>query len=171
MSTKTSGWAYLFDIYQITLTHIQYLNNKKITSLYRSLLFFSNIKNDFNDAATINFVTIYTDALTNLSRYKSDFYRIAVSSTLPFELQHKMDAWFYELSPSKSLTEKFEREELSINEYTALYQKEMNTSQAISNIKWIKDYSRKNDVVLFCYEPENLNNCHRHILKQIIEQS
>jgi len=116
-------------------------------------------------------VTIYTDSLTNLSRYKNDFYRIAVSSTLPFELQHKMDAWFYELSPSKSLTEKFEREELSINEYTALYQKEMNASQAISNIKWIKDYSRKNDVVLLCYEPENLNNCHRHILKQIIEQS
>ena len=88
-------------------------------------------------------VTIYTDSLTNLSRYKSDFYRIAVSSTLPFELQHKMDAWFYELSPSKSLTEKFERGDLSMNEYTELYQKEMSTSQSISNIKWIKDYLEK----------------------------
>lgn len=116
-------------------------------------------------------MTIYTDSLTNISRYKSDFYRIAVSSTLPFELQHKMDAWFYELSPSKSLTEKLEREELNIDEYRNLYQKEMNTSHAISNIKWIKDYSRRNDVVLLCYEPENINKCHRHILKQIIEQS
>ncbi|MGI0000638.1 MAG: DUF488 family protein, N3 subclade [Nitrososphaeraceae archaeon] len=35
----------------------------------------------------------------------------------------------------------------------------------------MKDYSRRNDVVLLCYEPENLNTCHRHILKQIIEQS
>jgi uncharacterized protein YeaO (DUF488 family) len=131
----------------------------------------SNIKNDFNDDAIINFVTIYTDSLTNLSRYKSDYYRIAVSSTLPFELQHKMDAWFYELSPSKTLTEKFEREELKIGEYMDLYQKEMNTSQAISNMKWIKDYSRKNDVVLLCYEPEHINKCHRHVLKQIIEQS
>ena len=116
-------------------------------------------------------MTIYTDSLTNLSRYNSDFYRIAVSPTLPIELQHKMDAWFYELSPSKSLTEKFEREELDIREYTELYQKEMNTSQSISNIKWIKDYSRRIDVVLLCYEPENINKCHRHILKQIIEQS
>lgn len=116
-------------------------------------------------------MTIYTDALTNLSRYKSDFYRIAVSSTLPFELQHKIDAWFYELSPSKSLTEKFEQGELNISQYTELYQKEMNTSQTISNIKWIKDFSRRIDVVLLCYEPENLNRCHRHILKQIIEQS
>ncbi len=115
-------------------------------------------------------MTIYTDSLTNLSKYKNDFYRIAVSSTLPFELQHKMDAWFYDLSPSKSLTDKFERDELDINEYTDLYQKEMNAMSAISNIKWIKDYSRRNDVVLLCYEAENINKCHRHILKQIIEQ-
>jgi uncharacterized protein YeaO (DUF488 family) len=129
------------------------------------------IKNDYNDVAIISSVTIYTDSLANLTRYKSDFYRIAVSSTLPFELQHKMDAWFYELSPSKSLTEKLERGELSMNEYTELYQKEMSTSQSISNIKWIKDYSRRIDVVLLCYEPENTNKCHRHILKKIIEQS
>ncbi|HKX97299.1 MAG TPA: DUF488 family protein [Candidatus Nitrosocosmicus sp.] len=116
-------------------------------------------------------MTIYTDSLTNLSRYKNDFYRIAVCSTLPFELQHKMDAWFYELSPSKSLTDRFERGELDINKYTDLYQKEMNAITAISNIKWIKDYSRRNDVVLLCYEPENINTCHRHILKQIIEQT
>ena len=116
-------------------------------------------------------MTIFTDSLTNLSRYKNDYYRIAVSSTLPFELQHKMDAWFYDLSPSKSLADKFEREELDISEYTDLYQKEMHAIPAISNIKWIKDYSRKNDVVLLCYEPENINKCHRHILKQIIERS
>lgn len=116
-------------------------------------------------------MTLYTDSLSNLSRYKNDFYRIAVSSTLPFELQHKMDAWFYDLSPSKILSEKFEQKELGINEYTDLYRKEMNGKQAISNIKWIKDYSRRNDVVLLCYEPENMNKCHRHILKQIIEQS
>jgi len=114
-------------------------------------------------------VTIYTDSLTNLSRYKSDYYRIAVSATLPFELQHKMDAWFYDLSPSKDLTDKLEREELNINEYSDLYLKEMNAMPAISNIKWIKDYSRRNDVVLLCYEPENINKCHRHILKKIIE--
>jgi len=119
----------------------------------------------------MSFVTIYTDSLTNLSRYKNDFYRIAVSSTLPFELQHKMDAWFYDLSPSRSLTDKFEREELDINEYTDLYKKEMSATPAISNIKWIKDYSRRNDVVLLCYEPENMNKCHRHILKQLIENS
>lgn len=81
-----------------------------------------------------------------------------------------MDAWFYDLSPSKSLTDKFEREELGIEEYTDLYQKEMNALPAISNIKWIKDYSKRNDVVLLCYEPENINKCHRHTLKQIIEQ-
>ena len=114
-------------------------------------------------------MTIYTDSFSSLSRYKDDFYKIAVSSTLPFELQNKMDAWFYDLSPSKDLTDKLEHKELNINEYTDLYQKEMNVMPAISNIQWIKDYSRRNDVVLLCYEPENINKCHRHILKKIIE--
>jgi uncharacterized protein YeaO (DUF488 family) len=133
-----------------------------------SILLFK-IKNDFNDVKIFSFVTIYTDSYSNLLRYKDDFYRIAVSSTLPFKLQHKMDAWFYDLSPSKDLTDKLEREELNINEYSDLYLKEMNAMPAISNIKWIKDYSRRNDVVLLCYEPENINKCHRHILKKIIE--
>lgn len=114
-------------------------------------------------------MTVYTDSLSNLKNYKNDFYKIAVSSTLPYELQLKMDAWFYDLSPSKLLSERLENGELNIEQYTYFYQQEMNNGDSKSKIKWIKDYSKRNDVVLLCYEPEYTNNCHRHTLKKMVD--
>lgn len=116
-------------------------------------------------------MTLYTDSLSNLQLYRTDFYRIAVSSSLPFKLQFKVDAWFNELSPSKKLSERFERVEMTLKEFFECYSIEMRNPASKGKILWIKEYSKKSDVVLLCYEPESDNNCHRHVLKTIIENS
>ena len=67
------------------------------------------------------------------------------------------------------LFDKLEQKKITWDEFFALYCKEMVTVPAKSKIKWIKDYSKNNDVVLLCYEDESDPRCHRHILKKLIE--
>ena len=55
-------------------------------------------------------VTVYTDSLSNLKNYKNDFYKIAVSTFLSYSLQTKIDAWFDDVAPSRSLFDMFEQE-------------------------------------------------------------
>ena len=114
-------------------------------------------------------MTVYTDSLSHLKRYETDFYKIAVSVTLSYNLQSKIDAWFHEVSPSRSLSDMLEQKKISWDEFVILYYKEMSTFQAKSKIKWIKDYSKRNDIVLLCYENESDPKCHRHLLKKLIE--
>ena len=115
-------------------------------------------------------MTIYTDSLSNLKKYKSDdFYKIAVTPNLSYQIQNKIDAWFNEVSPSRSLFELFEQKKISWEDFVNSYCKEMNTLHAKSKIKWIKDYSKNKDIVLLCYENESDPKCHRHVLKKLIE--
>jgi uncharacterized protein YeaO (DUF488 family) len=114
-------------------------------------------------------MTIYTDSLSNLKRYKTDFYKIAVTPTLSYQFQNKIDAWFNEVSPSRSLFEALEQKKISWNDFEKSYCKEMSNAYAKSKIKWIKDYSKNRDIVLLCFENESDPNCHRHLLKKLIE--
>lgn len=114
-------------------------------------------------------MTVYTDSFSNLKRYMTDFYRIAVTDSLPYTLQNKIDAWFNDVSPSRSLSTMLEQKRISWDEFLTLYCKEMRSFQPRSKIKWIKDFSKHNDVVLLCYENESDPKCHRHILKKLIE--
>ncbi len=116
-------------------------------------------------------MTVYTDSLTNLKNYKNDFYKIAVTTYLPYPLQNKMDAWFNDVAPSRSLFDMFEQEQITWDEFVPLYYKEMDTFLAKSKIKWMKDFSKNNDVVLLCYENESDPQCHRYILKRLVEDN
>ncbi len=114
-------------------------------------------------------MTVYTDSLSNLEHYKNDFYKVAVTAYLSYPLQNKVDMWINDVTPSRVLFDQFEQKKVTWNEFINLYQKEMNNSNAKSRIKWIKEYSKKNDVVLLCNESESDPCCHRHILKKLIE--
>ncbi len=116
-------------------------------------------------------MTIYTDSLSNLKNYKNDFYKIAVATYLSYPLQNKMDAWFNDVAPSRSLFDRFEQEKITWDEFVTLYHDEMGTFLAKSKIKWIKDFSKNNDVVLLCYEKESDPKCHRYALKTLIENN
>ena len=115
-------------------------------------------------------MTIYTDSLSNLNKYRNDdFYKIAVTPNLSYQFQNKIDAWFNEVSPSRPLFESFEQKKISWDDFVDAYCKEMNNLYAKSKFKWIKDYSKNKDIVLLCYEDESDPKCHRHILKKLIE--
>jgi uncharacterized protein YeaO (DUF488 family) len=116
-------------------------------------------------------VTVYTDSLLNLKNYKNDFYKIAVTPYLSYSLQNKIDLWMNDVAPSRSLFDKFEQEKITLEEFISLYCNEMNVSHSKSKIKWIRDFSKNNDVVLLCYESESDPRCHRYILKKLIEDS
>ena len=116
-------------------------------------------------------MTVYTDSLSNLKDYKNDFYKIAVTTFLSYPLQTKIDAWFNDVSPSRLLFGKLEQKIITWDEFVTLYLKEMVGLHAKSKIKWIRDYSKNNDVVLLCYEDESDPRCHRHILKKLIEDT
>jgi uncharacterized protein YeaO (DUF488 family) len=115
-------------------------------------------------------MTVYTDSLSHIKRYENDYYKIAVTVTLSYNLQSKIDAWFHEVSPSRYLSDMLEQKKILWDEFVILYHKEMSTFQAKSKIKWIKDYSKHNDIVLLCYENESDPKCHRHLLKKLIEE-
>jgi uncharacterized protein YeaO (DUF488 family) len=115
-------------------------------------------------------MAIYTDSLSNSERYKNDFYKIAVTPYLSYHLQNRVDAWFNDVSPSGLIFDEFEQEKVTWEKFIILYRKEMDGSHAKSKIKWIKDFSKKNDVVLLCYENESNPHCHRYVLKRLIEE-
>jgi uncharacterized protein YeaO (DUF488 family) len=115
-------------------------------------------------------MTVYTDSLSNLKNYKTDFFKIAVSTSLSYSLQVKTDAWFDVVSPSRSLNDRFEKGELSWEEFEKSYIQEMAGSAPRSKIDWIRHYSKNHDVVLLCFEQEHEPCCHRHILKRLIEK-
>ena len=114
-------------------------------------------------------MTVYTDSLSNLQHYRSDFYKVAVTTYLSYHLQNRIDSWINDVAPSRVLFEQLEQEKVTWDEFIDLYQKEMNDSHAKSKIKWIRDFSKKNDVVLLCNESESDPCCHRHVLKKLIE--
>ncbi len=114
-------------------------------------------------------MTVYTDSLSNLQHYKNDFYKVAVTTYLSYHLQNKIDTWINDVAPSRVLFDQLEQEKVTWDEFIDLYQKEMNDPRAKSKIKWIRDFSKKNDVVLLCHESESDPCCHRHVLKKLIE--
>jgi uncharacterized protein YeaO (DUF488 family) len=114
-------------------------------------------------------MTVFTDSISNLEHYKTDFFKIAVTTYLSYPLQNRIDMWINDVAPSKDLHDKFKQERVTCNEFINLYQKEMDNYHAKSKIKWIKDFSKKNDVVLLCYEDESDPCCHRYMLKNLIE--
>lgn len=114
-------------------------------------------------------MTVYTDSLSNLKNYRNDFFKIAVTTYLSYHIQNKIDAWFDDLAPSRSLFDMFEQEKIDWDKFIILYGREMDTFVAKSKIKWIRDFSKNNDVVLLCHENESDPKCHRHILKRLIE--
>ena len=116
-------------------------------------------------------MTVYTDSLLNLKNYRNDFYKIAVTGSLSYDLQSKVDAWFHDVSPSKSLSDMYEQKKIPWHKFEILYCKEMSAFHAQSKIKWIKDFSKHNDIVLLCYENESDPKCHRHVLKKLIENN
>ncbi len=88
-------------------------------------------------------MTIYTDSISNLKKYNTDIYKIAVSQSLSHLIHNKLDAWFYDLAPSKSITDKYNQGQITWNQFVEMYSKEMDNLHSKSKISWIKEFSKK----------------------------
>jgi uncharacterized protein YeaO (DUF488 family) len=97
----------------------------------------------------------------------------------------RYDVWMANLGPSEELLRAYQRGEVSWAEYTRRYRSEMRgessafdqRNRTIKNLgqkftlRLIGHLSRQGNVTLLCHCGEDERQCHRHLLRKLIEQS
>ena len=96
--------------------------------------------------------------------------------------KNRYDVWMANLGPSEMLLREFQKGKINWKEYVRRYTEEILSSEEIdSRNKTIKNYGQKftlrllrklsetNPITILCHCEESENHCHRHILKQIID--
>ena len=111
---------------------------------------------------------LYTSYFAKLKYGKG--LKISIARYNPKWLSNKyIDKWFQELAPNRYLLDKYKYKNLSWEEYEELYKKDLfnyNTSRMqLDELKYLLDKGQ--DVTVYCYEKPS-DNCHRHILANII---
>lgn len=72
------------------------------------------------------------------------------------------------LSPSWDLLNDYKQGKINWDGYVDRFKQEMNNDVCIAAMRKIKWMSKNRDIYLICYEKSG--NCHRHILKKMIEE-
>ena len=102
-----------------------------------------------------------------------DGLRVLVTRTWPRGLpQDAVDVWWKELAPSAKLLADWRQKRITWGEYEERYRLEMEALPAHILIQgfWNMDAFEQDVVItLLCVEAEENPQCHRHILKAIIE--
>jgi uncharacterized protein YeaO (DUF488 family) len=97
----------------------------------------------------------------------------------------RYDVWMANLGPSEWLLRAYQRGEVSWAEYTRRYKSEIRGESSrfdernptIKNLgqkftlRLIEHLSSEGDVTLLCHCDEDATQCHRHLLKALIERS
>ncbi len=72
------------------------------------------------------------------------------------------------LSPSWGLLRDYKDGKINWEQYTERFKQEMTNDICIAEMRKIKWMAKDKDIFLICYEKSG--NCHRHILKKMIEE-
>ncbi|MDE2439063.1 MAG: DUF488 family protein [Patescibacteria group bacterium] len=97
---------------------------------------------------------------------ESDGLRILVTRYWPRGIKKEhFNSWHKELAPSKHLLQSFKEGSIDWLHFEFLYRLEMNAQYA--SIMEASEIASKTTITLLCHEREG-QNCHRHILKQLI---
>ena len=97
----------------------------------------------------------------------------------------RYDVWMANLGPSERLLRAYQRGEVSWSEYTRRYRSEITAESSpfdernatIKNLgqkftlRLLEHLSRQQNVTLLCHCDEDTTQCHRHLLKTLIERS
>lgn len=100
---------------------------------------------------------------------QSDGQRILVTRYWPrgiAKARLKAAEWIRELAPSKGLLEDWKASRISWDEYTVRYRKEMLAQEPA--VAALRQKARGETITLLCYEREGDPHCHRHLLKELI---
>lgn len=73
------------------------------------------------------------------------------------------------LSPSWGLLNDYKSGKITWRQYEERFRKEMNNDVCVAAMRKIKWEAKTKDIFLICYEGPG-KNCHRHILKKMIEE-
>jgi uncharacterized protein YeaO (DUF488 family) len=78
------------------------------------------------------------------------------------------DAWIRQLAPSAKLLMRYKNGKLEWNEFVRVFMREMLTHSASRQmLRFLKASASRMTVTLLCYEKDG--NCHRHVVKDLIE--
>ena len=76
--------------------------------------------------------------------------------------------WMKDLSPSPDLLNDWKHGKISWPEYKISYHKEMSSQK--DKILDLAKRAKRRTITLLCFESEDDPNCHRHLLKKLIER-
>ncbi len=104
---------------------------------------------------------------------QSDGTRILVTR-YPVRTQKNIPPFVMEkariLAPSAQLLKDWRQNKISWHEYRKRYFKEMSGPHQKNKIKELAIRSHNQTITLLCFESEENPHCHRHLLKQLIEE-
>jgi uncharacterized protein YeaO (DUF488 family) len=77
------------------------------------------------------------------------------------------DKWVRELAPSKDLLEEYKNGDLDWKKFQLTFKEQMRTAESKEILSSLADIAKNRNVTLLCYE-KNEENCHRHIVQNLI---
>ncbi len=79
------------------------------------------------------------------------------------------DRWTRELAPSVSLLRKYKNHDIIWEDFSMSFKQELQENDnSLQIIRELSSKTKRSHVTLLCYEPDD-TPCHRHLLKEIIE--
>ena len=94
----------------------------------------------------------------------------------------RYDVWMANLGPSEELLRAFQGGRINWKEFVRRYKEEMASSKEVDSrnatirnhgqkftLRLLQKLSRTGSITILCHCAENEQHCHRHILKQLIE--
>ena len=102
----------------------------------------------------------------------SDGRRFVVSYKLPSKDYVSFDKamWEPDLAPFPKMVNEYHAGQITWKEYTSLYLAKMKLTPAVKAIEKLAKLSLIQDITLLCYEKEDNPQCHRHLLKVLIDR-
>lgn len=103
-------------------------------------------------------------------RDPADGIRILITRYYPRGVKKThFDRWVRELAPNAELLRKHKNQNITWDEFMISYKSELKKNpESLQTIREL--HSNHDTITLLCYEPEGAH-CHRHLLKEIINDS
>jgi uncharacterized protein YeaO (DUF488 family) len=115
-------------------------------------------------------LVVKTKSIYEPAEENDDGIRVLVTRYYPRGVKKdKFDCWIRELSPSRNLLKNYRQGKYNWEEFKTVFMSEIRDNK--DSLERIEDLNVQNEflvITLLCYEIEG-ENCHRYIVKDIIE--
>ncbi|MBM3910161.1 MAG: DUF488 family protein [Thaumarchaeota archaeon] len=99
---------------------------------------------------------------------KDDGLRVLITRYYPRGVKKEhFDEWKRELAPSRELLKSYKIGEITWKQFEREFLKQMNGQDSTKMIQRLSHIAKNNSVTLLCYEKKE-NNCHRHLIHDLV---